>query len=63
MTADKLTAAKAGLADLTQSWAAANDAFKAGNVSDAVAKATAMKPKAVQVLGILGMPIPDALKS
>lgn len=63
MSADKLAAAKAGLADLTQSWTAANDAFKAGNVSDAVARATAMKSKATEVLGILGMPVPDALKS
>jgi hypothetical protein len=63
MTKDKLTAAKAGLAELTQSWASASDAFKAGNVADALAKATAMKPKAVEVLGILGMPVPDALKS
>ena len=62
MTADKLAAAKAGLAGLTQSWTAASESFKAGNVSDAVAKATAMKSKAVEVLGILGMPVPDALK-
>jgi len=63
MTADKLATAKAGLAELTQSWTAATEAFKAGNVSDAVAKATAMKPKAAEVLGILGMPVPDALKA
>ena len=62
MTADKLGAAKAGLAELTQSWAAATEAFKAGNVPDAVARATAMKPKAAEVLGLLGMPVPDALK-
>src|SRR5262249_3320719 len=63
LTPPKLTAAKAGLAELRQSWIAANEAFKAGNLSDAVAKATAMKPKSVEVLGILGMPVPDALKS
>ena len=62
MTADKLGAAKAGLAELTQSWTAATEAFKAGNVPDALAKATAMKAKAAEVLGILGMPVPDALK-
>ncbi len=62
MTADKLAAAKAGLAELTESWTAATEAFKAGNVPDAVAKATAMKSKAAEVLGILGMPVPDALK-
>ena len=62
MTADKLGVAKAGLAELTQSWTAATEAFKAGNVPDALAKATAMKAKAAEVLGILGMPVPDALK-
>ena len=62
MTADQLQAAKSGLTELTQSWTAATEAFKAGNIPDAVAKATAMKPKAAQVLGMLGMPVPDALK-
>ena len=62
MTADKLGAAKTGLAELTQSWTAASEAFKGGNVPDALAKATAMKAKAAEVLGILGMPVPDALK-
>jgi hypothetical protein len=43
--------------------AAAKEKFgKGGNVPDAVTKATAMKPKAAEVLGILGMPVPDALE-
>jgi hypothetical protein len=62
MTADKLAAAKAGLAELTQSWTTATEAFKGGNIPGAVATATAMKAKATEVLGILGMPVPDALK-
>jgi hypothetical protein len=48
MTADKLAAAKAGLAELTRSWSAATEAFKSGNVADAVAQATAMKSKATR---------------
>ncbi len=63
MTADKLAAAKQGLSDLTQGWTAATDAFKGGNVTDALAKAGPVKTKAVEVLTTLGMPVPDALKS
>jgi hypothetical protein len=63
MTADKLAAAKAGLAELTQSWTTATEAFKAGNLPDAMGTATAMKAKAAELLGALGMPVPDALKS
>lgn len=62
MTAEKLASAKAGLADITQQWAAATDASKGGNLADAVTKATAVKAKAAEVLTTLGMPVPDALK-
>jgi hypothetical protein len=62
VSADKLAAGKAGLAELTQQWGAATEAFKGGNVMDAVAKATTLKAKAAEVLGTLSMPVPDALK-
>jgi hypothetical protein len=59
---DKLEGAKAGLAALNQSWTEASDAFKAGNVTDAVAKATAAKTKAVEVMTALNMTVPEAAK-
>jgi hypothetical protein len=62
MTADTLAAAKTGLAEITQQWAAATEAFKGGNLTDAIAKGTAVKTKAADVLTTLGMPVPDALK-
>jgi hypothetical protein len=62
MTADQLASAKSGLAELGRSWAGASQAYKAGNVADAVTRASAMKPKAASVLATLGMPVPEALK-
>jgi hypothetical protein len=59
---DKFEGAKAGLATLNQSWAEASDAFKAGNMTDAVAKATAAKAKAVEVMTALNMSVPEAAK-
>lgn len=60
---EKLEAAKAGLADATKGWEDANAAFKGGNVADAVAKADAVKKRAVEALEALGMPVPPAAKS
>ncbi len=54
MDAAKLEGAKASLADLTKSWGEASDAFKAGNLNDAVAKGTAVKAKATDAMGALG---------
>jgi len=56
----KLDDAKTGLASLNESWTQASDAFKAGNMTDAVAKATAAKDKAVQVMTALNMTVPQA---
>jgi hypothetical protein len=56
----KLDGAKSGLAALNQSWTEASEAFKAGNVTDAVAKATAAKDKAVEVMTALNMTVPQA---
>jgi hypothetical protein len=63
MTADTLAKAKSSLDEITQQWTAASDAFKGGNVADAISKATTVKAKAAEVLTMLGMPVPDALKS
>jgi len=63
MTADKLAEAKSGLAEITQQWTAATEASKGGNLMDAIAKATAVKKKAAEVLTTLNMPVPEALKN
>jgi hypothetical protein len=62
MTADKLASAKSGLGEITQQWTAANEAYKGGNLVDAMAKGASVKTKAAEVLTTLGMPVPDALK-
>jgi hypothetical protein len=56
----KLDGAKAGLAAVSQGWTEASEAFKSGNVSDAVAKARAAKDKAVEVMTALNMTVPQA---
>ncbi len=58
----KFDGAKTGLETIKQSWADATTAFGAGNLTDAVAKATSVKAKAVEVLGALGMPVPPGLQ-
>src|SRR5215813_1493430 len=63
MTADKLAAAKSGLGEITQQWTAANEAYKGGNLVDAIAKGAVVKTKAADVLTTLGMPVPDALRT
>lgn len=55
MDAGKLAAAKEGLANAQTAWGEAQDAFKAGNWSDAIAKATAVKDKAASAMATLGM--------
>jgi hypothetical protein len=60
VTREKFEAAKAGLAKATKGWDDATAAFKGGNIADAVAKADAVKKKAVEALG---MPVPPAAKS
>jgi hypothetical protein len=56
----KLDGAKTDLAALNQSWTEASEAFKSGNVTDAVAKARAAKDKAVEVMTALNMTVPQA---
>jgi hypothetical protein len=63
MTADKLAAAKSGLEEITQQWTAATVAYNGGNLMDAIAKGSSLKTKAADVLTMLGMSVPDALKS
>ena len=62
MTADKLATAKSGLGEITQQWTAATEAYKGGNLADAITKGSAVKTKAAEVLTMLGMPVPEALK-
>lgn len=63
ITAEKFAEAKAGLAEITKQWSEATAASTSGNLTDALAKATAVKKKAAEVLTALNMPVPDALKS
>jgi hypothetical protein len=63
MTAETLAQAKAGLTEMRQQWAAATEAAKNGNVADAVSKAAAVKVRAAEVLTLLKMPVPEALKA
>ena len=63
MSAETLAQAKAGLSEITQQWTAATEASKGGNLMDAVAKASSVKVKAAEVLTLLNMPVPEALKS
>jgi hypothetical protein len=62
MTADKLASVKSGLGEVTQQWTAATEAYKGGNLMDAITKGSAVKTKAAELLTMLGMPVPDALK-
>ena len=59
----KLEGAKAGLAEITQAWTDADSAFKGGNISDALAKANAVKAKAAEIMTTLGMQAPEGAKS
>jgi hypothetical protein len=55
-----LESARAGLAAATQSWNEASEAFKAGKLNDALAKAKTVKERAAQIMQSLGMSVPDA---
>src|SRR5262245_56155518 len=60
MDKTKLDGAKASLAAASQAWGDASEAYKAGNVSDAVSKAGVAKDKAVEAMRALGMSVPAA---
>jgi len=56
----KLESAKSGLAAATSDWSAAQDASKAGKLTDAIAKANSVKDQAAQIMQSLGMTPPPA---
>ena len=51
----KLDGAKTGLAAITETWTQATEAFKAGNIADALAKAQPLKDKAAELMASLGI--------
>jgi hypothetical protein len=57
---EKFESAKATLATVKETWTEASDAFKTGNLADAVGKATSVKEKAVEIMNTLGMKAPAA---
>ena len=58
----KFDGAKTGLASITETWTQASDAFKGGNLADALAKAKTVKDKAVEIMTSLGMQVPEGAK-
>jgi len=57
---EKFEGAQSGLAEANKTWDEANSAFKEGNLAAAVAKATAVKEKASEIMATLGMQLPQA---
>ncbi len=62
VTKEAVEAAKVAVPGLSASWDEAAASFKAANLTDAVAKAQAVKAKAVGLMTSLGMTVPEALK-
>lgn len=62
VTKEAVDAAKAAVPALSSSWEDAAAAFKAMNLTDAMAKAQTVKAKAAEVMTSLGMTVPDILK-
>jgi len=62
---DKATfeGAQSGLAEISKVWDESNAAFKEGKLVDALAKATAVKEKAAEIMSALGMQIPQAAQA
>jgi hypothetical protein len=56
----KLESAKSGLGAATSDWSAAQDLFKAGKLTDAIAKGNSVKDQATQIMLSLGMTPPPA---
>jgi HEPN domain-containing protein len=63
LTKEKFEEAKSGLESALKDWETAKESSKMGNLAEAVTKGNTVKEKAVQVLQILGMPVPAAAKS
>lgn len=57
----KLEGITSGLASATQTWNEASDAQKAGNLTEAVAKANSVKEAATKLMQDLGMSLPSAV--
>jgi len=57
---DRFESAKSDLASITQTWTEATSAFNGGNLMDAVAKAGTVKDKAVEIMNVIGMKVPEA---
>lgn len=54
--------AKSGLAKVQEAWAEASEAYKAGNLTDAVEKAKWSRDQAAEIMSSLGMQVPAAAK-
>jgi uncharacterized protein YoxC len=63
ITQQKFDEVKSGLGAVLQDWGQAEESYKAGNLSEAIAKANSVKEKAAQCLQLLGMPVPEAATS
>lgn len=59
----KFEGAQIGLAEISKVWDDSNAAFKEGKLADALAKATAVKEKAAEIMSTLGMQIPEAAQA
>ena len=55
LSAEKVTAAKEGIAKVEGAWKEATDAFSGGNLQDALAKGAAVKEKVAEITGLLGI--------
>jgi hypothetical protein len=62
LTTDALDSAKAGLEVVNRTWTEAADAFNAGNLADAMAKATTVKARAAEIMTALDAQVPAAPK-
>ena len=63
VSAEAFASAQAAVAEMEQQWAAANAAAQSGNVGEAAMLASGVKAKAAQVMTVLGMEVPEALRS
>jgi vacuolar-type H+-ATPase subunit E/Vma4 len=59
---DKFESAKAGLEEVNKGWASASEAFKSGNLTDAIGRAKVAKDKAVEAMTALNMQVPPAAR-
>jgi hypothetical protein len=62
LSREKLESTKASLPAITQTLTEASEAFKSGNLLDAVNKATTVKEKAIIIMSDLGMKVSESAK-